>query len=133
MKHENPLTFGTPVKGILNKRLWRFAVFAATSVLLSVLISFFNKLPSDMVGEYIIGSLLILCLWQPFFGAPYIGLGIWWVLDLRLPLFLLILPHVLVLAFLLTSTSTPNGMSAEDREMIEDAMGRDFFEKMQEE
>ena len=94
---KNKKSSGSKRSGILKKRRWRVAIFTMASVLLSVLISFLNELPPSMVVEYLAGSLLLVCLWQPIFGLPYIGLGAWWILDKRLPLNLLILPFVIAL------------------------------------
>ena len=78
----------------LKKRRWRVAVFLVVLALASLFFQFVIEAPISIPDSFL--ALPFLSLWQPLFGLPLIAFSVWWVLDRRIPLWMLIVPFTLI-------------------------------------
>ncbi|MDF1853061.1 MAG: hypothetical protein P1U85_19645 [Verrucomicrobiales bacterium] len=92
MESEEPKSRGE--RRFLKKRRWRFVVLLLVIALASLAFQFVIEAPIHIPDSFL--ALPFLSLWQPLFGLPLIAFSVWWVLDKRVSLFVLIIPFVLI-------------------------------------
>ena len=78
----------------LKNRRWRFAVLLIVTALASLAFQFVIEAPINIPDSFL--ALPVLSLWSPLYGLPLIAFSLWWVLDKRIHLFVLIIPFILI-------------------------------------
>lgn len=110
----------------LKKRRWRLAVFLMTLALASLFFQFVIEAPIS-IPDFLL-ALPVLSLWQPLFGLPLFALSIWWILDRRLPLLVILIPLALVGYCGRLLISSPPEKSPEDLEALGEVLSDEEFE-----
>lgn len=92
MESEEPK--GREEQKFLKKRRWRFVVLLVLIALASLAFQFVIEAPINLPDSLL--ALPFFSLWQPLFGLPLIAFSLWWVLDKRIHVLVLIIPFVLI-------------------------------------
>ncbi|MCH1509440.1 MAG: hypothetical protein L7T84_09570 [Akkermansiaceae bacterium] len=110
----------------LKKRRWRLVVFLVALALASLFFQFVIEAPINIPDSFL--ALPVLSLWQPLFGIPLFALSIWWILNRRLPLLVLLVPLALIGYCGRILIGSPPERSSEDLEAMREVMSEQEFE-----
>ncbi|MDF1849762.1 MAG: hypothetical protein P1U85_02930 [Verrucomicrobiales bacterium] len=115
-------------RGILENRLWRLAIVLFAYAAQCLLIGLLRGIPfRDIFLVPVIYSLYL-----PQILLIGFLLSLWWILDRRIPLFVIILVYAIPAVLIISLPKGPPGMSEEERAAIEEAMGEGFLEEIEE-
>ena len=78
---------------VLEKRGWRLVVFLVVLALASLFFQYVIEAPINLPDSFL--ALPVMSLWQPLFGLPLLAFSVWWILDRRIPLLVLVIPLIL--------------------------------------
>ncbi|NNE91095.1 MAG: hypothetical protein HKN23_05565 [Verrucomicrobiales bacterium] len=117
----------TSGRSILQNRLWRLGICFAVAFAASLLFQFVIEAPFNPVDALFLIPFSLL--WAPLLSFPFLAFGIWWILDKRLPLFVLVIPFLLAAYCGRLFVGSPPEMTAEERRVMEETHGKEFLEQ----
>lgn len=103
--------------GFLKNYFGRVAVILLANAVTSILICVVIRAPVDLPDALF--ATLFWTLYAPLLGLPFVLFSVWWILDRRIPLFVLLIVYSVAIALFFFSPGPPE-TSEEERRILEE-------------